>query len=409
VTALPIENLSLFIATVQGLTKTRTGIDELKMVVEKLLHFPLRASLVETDIFKSRISDYSTHYLDSLISTTELEWFGVGKEQVAFRFTGEREITGSAEYKEALPDFVPDKHAHYTYFTLLQNSGLDSATFSDDFWKLVWSGIFSCDTYESVRKGVLVKFGKKTHSKEQRTVVPDKSITRRFRPVGFDRWKATSVFPGNWYFIESSDIGTDPIIEDDLCRERIRIVLSRYGILFRELLINELPAFQWGRIFRTLRIMELSGEVLTGHFFEGIPGLQFVNYTALALLKKDLDSNALYWINATDPASLCGISLHSLKSKFPLRIPSAHLIYQGTRLIVVSHKNGKELDCRFEKTDQKAMDYCKFLSQLALSGIAPMSSKKIEKINSEPVFDSDLTECFEKTGYVREYKCLAIA
>jgi ATP-dependent Lhr-like helicase len=409
VTALPIENLSLFIATVQGLTKKQSGIDELKGVIERLLHFPLRATLVETDIFRSRINDYSSHYLDSLMSTTELEWFGAGKEQIAFRFTEDRELSGSTENKGALPEFVPGNFAHYSYFALLQKSGLDSSAFSEEFWKTVWKGILSCDTYEPVRKGVLVKFGKKPTLKDQRTIVPGHSISHRFRPVGFDRWKATSVVPGNWYSnIDSSDIEPDPIVQDDLCRERIRIVLSRYGILFRELLANELPAFQWSRIFKTLRIMELSGEVLTGHFFEGIPGLQFVSHTAITLFKKGFSSNTFYWINATDPASLCGISLQSLKSTLPPRIPSIHLIYLGARLIVLSHKNGKELDCRFNREDQEAITCCKHLSQLAKSGTAPMSAKKIEKINGESVFNSELVGCLEQAGFIREYKCLAI-
>ena len=51
-----------------------------------------------------------------------------------------------------------------------------------------------------------------------------------------------------------------------------RLLLDRYGILFRELLQRELPAFRWSSVFRSLRIMELSGEILAGYFFHGIPG-----------------------------------------------------------------------------------------------------------------------------------------
>jgi hypothetical protein len=37
-----------------------------------------------------------------------------------------------------------------------------------------------------------------------------------------------------------------------------------------------------------------------------------------------------------------------------------------------------------------------------------MSAKKIEKINGESVFNSELVGCLEQAGFIREYKCLAI-
>jgi ATP-dependent Lhr-like helicase len=408
VTALPVEYLSLLIATVQGLIKKHTGIDGLKVVIEQLLHLPIKAALVETAIFKSRIDDYTPHFLDSLIGTSELEWFGAGKEQVAFRFTGDRDVTGSEQPEKPLPEFVPEQHAHYSYFTLMQRSRLNSTSFPDLFWNTVWEGALSCDTYESIRKGIQVTFGKKPSSRTQKSIIPNHTVSHRFRPVGFDRWKATSVFPGNWYAVDTTESETDPIIEDDLCRERISILLSRYGILFRELLINELPAFQWSRIFRTLRIMELSGEVLTGHFFEGIPGLQFVSHASYGLLKEKFDTDVFYWINATDPASLCAVPLSPIKSTLPPRLPSTFLIYHGIHLTVISYKSGKELECRFSGNDPDAMNISQYLSKLALSGASPMSAKKIEKINGESVFESELADLFMKVGFIREYKCLTM-
>ncbi len=71
-------------------------------------------------------------------------------------------------------------------------------------------------------------------------------------------------------------------------KERVRLLLDRYGVLFRELLQNELPAFSWGNIFRALRLMELSGEVLTGYFFEGVPGPQFISHEAFRMLQNKI-------------------------------------------------------------------------------------------------------------------------
>ncbi len=55
------------------------------------------------------------------------------------------------------------------------------------------------------------------------------------------------------------------------------MLLQRYGILFRELLLRELGPLKWARVFRALCLIELSGEV---HPFAGIGGLRFSSHAA---------------------------------------------------------------------------------------------------------------------------------
>ena len=65
---------------------------------------------------------------------------------------------------------------------------------------------------------------------------------------------------------------------------RVRLLLDRYGLLFRELLQREAAPFRWAVLFRSLRLMELSGEVQAGRFFHGMPGPQFIAHRAFRLL-----------------------------------------------------------------------------------------------------------------------------
>jgi ATP-dependent Lhr-like helicase len=67
-------------------------------------------------------------------------------------------------------------------------------------------------------------------------------------------------------------------------------LLARYGVLFRELATLESPALRWSEVFRALRIMELSGEIVAGHFFEGLSGPQFLTPAALRLLRQSAES-----------------------------------------------------------------------------------------------------------------------
>jgi len=126
-------------------------------------------------------------------------------------------------------------------------------------------------------------------------------------------------------------------------KDRARLLLDRYGILFRELLQRELAPFRWAGVFRSLRIMELSGEVMAGIFFHGIPGPQFISHQAFRNLQHKLPEDAVYWMNATDPASLCGIQLDSIRGSLPPRLSGTHLVYRGTKLVFISRRNGREL------------------------------------------------------------------
>ena len=103
----------------------------------------------------------------------------------------------------------------------------------------------------------------------------------------FDRWKSSRPAEGFWFRIQRETAARDALDEEEIVRDRVRQVLQRYGVIFRELLENELPPLRWARLFRSLRLMEFSGEVVTGRFFDGIRGLQFAHPTVLEELAAD--------------------------------------------------------------------------------------------------------------------------
>ncbi len=179
----------------------------------------------------------------------------------------------------------------------------------------------------------------------------------------------------------------------------MRQLLERYGILFRELLQHELPAFRWGALFRTLRLMELSGEILAGCFFEGVPGLQFIAPSAFRSLQQAFPEDDVYWLNATDPASMCGVSLAGLKTKLPKRVPTTHLVYHGSELVLISRRSGKTLDIHVPPEHPRLPDYLAALSHLLSRRIQPLSSITVERINKAPAPESPYMEalgrCFE--------------
>ena len=129
--------------------------------------------------------------------------------------------------------------------------------------------------------------------------------------------------------------------------------------------------------------MELSGEILAGYFFHGIPGPQFISHRAFRMLQRKIPEDNIFWINAVDPASLCGISLDILKGSLPKRLPSTHLVYKGRDLAMVSEGHGKSLTFHVPRDDPRLHEILAPLRHLFTRRFRPLRRITIEKINGE--------------------------
>ena len=138
--------------------------------------------------------------------------------------------------------------------------------------------------------------------------------------------------------------------------QRARIVLNRYGIVFRELLSHELPALRWSAVISSLRRLELGGEVIGGRFIAGTSGIEFATPAALAALDQanaqtresetgqelphDTGSQPAWWCSALDPVAATGLGLDSL-AMLPARRAGTWLFWHGAQLALVTTGNGK--------------------------------------------------------------------
>jgi ATP-dependent Lhr-like helicase len=88
-----------------------------------------------------------------------------------------------------------------------------------------------------------------------------------------------------------------------------RVLLRRYGVVFRKLLERESVLPPWRELFYVYRRMEARGEIRGGRFVSGFAGEQFALPEAADLLKvvsRD-ESVDQVSISATDPLNLAGI------------------------------------------------------------------------------------------------------
>jgi ATP-dependent helicase Lhr and Lhr-like helicase len=398
---LPIESLGLFLADCQGLIKRGSGLDDLYPLLEQCLCYPAGASLWEEEILPSRISEYQPSWMDTAFQESELRWFGTEGQKVGFGFYEDLELVtyGRASEENVELDKLIPNGSKRDFAGLLENFEGSSAELNTWIWDTVWAGTISSDSMVSLRKGILNKF---TLPKDPLTLSPNRP-RHRSRNTGSrgKRWKGALPLAGHWQRLPETEEDIGLIEQEEQKKERVRILMDRYGILFREILGKELPGFKWSDLFRTLRLMELSGEVLSGSFFEGIPGPQFISHEAFRRLQRKLPEKSIYWMNAQDPASLCGLGLESLKGKFPSRLASNHLVFRGSNLVLESQRQGRALTIYVESTDPDLAEICGLFRHLLTRQFNPLKKIKVETINDEPASRSPYLDALRLVVQVR--------
>ncbi|MEJ2158271.1 MAG: DEAD/DEAH box helicase, partial [Desulfobacteraceae bacterium] len=401
----PCEGLALFLARVQGLVPgsadRRDPVERLLDIGEQMSGYALGAHLWEGEILPARMPAYDPSWLDSLMQTTDLQWIGRENRQLFFCFEPDLDLlmgTGPEALEEedgpgaqAPPaaktrlDKVLDSAGRYDFSALCHLAEISPAQASRQLWEGVWQGVYSNDAFAAVRQGLATGF------KPPQAGAPARHGIRSRRGAGrkaFSRWKAALPRAGNWFKI------VVPVLEDDLLsqqerqKDRIRLLLQRYGILFRELLAREMPMFRWAALVRTLRLMDLSGEIHSGCFFQGIAGLQFIAPEYLSLLQQDAETKPIYWLNAVDPASMCGLGLNELPHALPRRIASNHLVYRGAELIATSRRKGGRIRFEMAPDDPDLSAALGFLHHLLNRRFQPLRHITVETINGRPATES---------------------
>jgi len=371
--ALPFEKLAVFLAKWQGLG-VGAGIEDVRESIEQLSGLAVNGALWESEVLPARVANYQSAQLDSIMQEGELRWYGAGEQKVAFIPDADLDLP------EHEPATIPMFEGRRTFNELLVLLNAQAQEGSDLLWESVWKGQTVSDSFLAVRRAFWNKFK-----------IPEADRTRRLTRMRAGRGSGTgnrslpkaSAYPGYWEPMSWPDLDGSPIEAEDRSRERVRLLLDRYGILFRELLQRESDVFRWSAVFRSLRMMEFTGEVLSGQFFTGIPGLQFISPAAYRVLGQTLPEDKIFWMNATDPVSLCGLGIDPARG-LPSRISGNHVVYRGSRWVVISKRNASELSIMLEPDDPDLQQCFGFIRNLLTREFLPQTRIQIATINAGP-------------------------
>ncbi len=97
--------------------------------------------------------------------------------------------------------------------------------------------------------------------------------------------------------------------DDEAIESAARMLLARYGVVFRDVVARESNIPRWGALLRMLRRLEDRGELRGGRFVTGFGGEQFALPEALESMRasRHRDSQDRVTVAAADPMNLAGI------------------------------------------------------------------------------------------------------
>ena len=413
-----------FLASWQGVVRRQGGAravpggsDALKAALEPLLGYPAAAGLWEEAILPARVEGYRGAELDRLLRDSDLLWASLREREVFFAFRSELELLctdaggNSAGADEAgNPAALLSEAGRLEADEIALRTHRSRREIRDALRAEAWRGRVTADSFAPVREGVLTRFASGGESDGGSA---DRRGTRQGRIRGRARWQAGPGRGPLWFSIaDELTCGEerDLIDEVELEKDRARVLLDRYGIVFRELLGDELSGFRWGEVFGALRLMELAGEVLAGQFFDGIRGVQFARpeaVTRLETIEGDADP-PVYALNAADPASPCGWGLEALDYEVPRKHPGTWLAFHGAQLLLVARRQGSEVAVLADPDAPglpRALDVFRLVTGREFR---PPSRITVKSINGADPTESPYRPVFEAAGFRAEYRGLVL-
>ncbi len=200
---LPLERLPLFLAAWQGIARSGESLEDLQQRLEQLFGWPAPVNAWEEYILPARMQVYRSEWLDKLMNSTDLIWFGCGKKRISLAFSQDLELfrpAGAGEQDGELSHLIPDRRGKYSFLEMTEFAHLDTVHATELLWKEAWKGNVTSDSFRTIRRGVMTGFSAQTFSDEAR---------QTSRRSGFNRWKVSRPLEGNWHRIDSLPNGNE--------------------------------------------------------------------------------------------------------------------------------------------------------------------------------------------------------
>jgi ATP-dependent helicase Lhr and Lhr-like helicase len=302
------------------------GAEGLQFVLEQLDGCELPLAAWESAVLAARVADYDPEWLDRLCFSGRIGWGRLSAPQNPNpRTSAPLRTSPIALYqRENLRHWLLLTQANSPmelsvagrtlfdtlanggalFFTeLVHRSGLLSSQVEEALSQLAALGLVTSDSFDGLRA----------------LLVPSNKRPTFGRNIGKRRRKthlASIEFAGRWSLLRTDGAsrtlgnGAESSARDAAIEKFARVLLHRYGVVFRRLLERESFSVTWYELGRIYRRWEARGEIRGGYFVGGISGEQFALPEAIGLLRsirKAPANGELIALSAADPLNLQGI------------------------------------------------------------------------------------------------------
>lgn len=281
------------------------GKEGLALVLEQLEGYQAPVATWERDILPARVADYDPAWLDMLCLGGRFLWRRIPRDGAGGGPV--RSVSIALLPRARIPLWTPphaevrlssaaakvveqlERRGALFFDELITTTGLLRAQVEDALAELAGKGVVNCDSFQGLRSLLLPE----THK-------------RRFRKsYGIEE-------AGRWNALPRFDHGAAGHPDRVGFGEQVaRVLLRRYGVLFRALLERETLAPSWLELVAVLRRLGARGEVRGGRFVAGRYGEQFALPEAVEMLRgvrnRARAEEEPIALSSADPLNLLGI------------------------------------------------------------------------------------------------------
>jgi ATP-dependent Lhr-like helicase len=297
----------------QGLDDPGEGEGGLSRVLGQLEGMSLPATCWEDDVLPARVQPYSRAELDGLCGSGQVLWLRLqvqppGKEpkrrapavrSTPIAFVARTHLAHWRAFTPQLPaGGLPLSGAARTvhdglrawgasfFDELLAETGLLKTQLEEALGELTAWGLVTCDSFRGLRELILPqRLQRRRHAHPERLAAA-----------------------GRWSLLRSAAAGETDVL--DHAEHIARVLLRRYGVVFRRLLERESGLPSWRELLYAYRRLEARGELRGGRFVHGFPGEQYAlpaAVSALREIRKRARQGNLVTLSAADPLNLTGL------------------------------------------------------------------------------------------------------
>ena len=333
----PITELPGYLAAWQRFDRPGSN-EALGQTLERLRGYTADVDVWLNDLIEARHPGTDPLRLDEVLDAEGFVWLGRGRELITImplEDLGLLDRTNGDVRRTVAPAFR-DHSARYRFFQLVDVAAQPTDAFSDALWEAVWSGAVSADSFGALRAGSARDYSLAAPTAPPSTAQRLRSGARRHARNASQGW------PGHWFLLPEDQTGDDdPLTELETAKDRVRILLDRYGIVSREIANREGGPFRWAPLFRAMRVMELSGEIVAGLFFHGLSGPQFAAPAAIRQLQRSRAVDS-FWVNAADPVAPTALGI-DWPAPLPHRRTNNYLAFHRGSVVLTAENHGRRL------------------------------------------------------------------